>query len=72
VAACAAGAAHAALQLLQSPASVRQRATELLRELASGIASAPDASVFDAFAKASAMWGRVALEVVLASSQMSE
>lgn len=54
VAACVAGAAHAALQLLQSPQSVRQRAAELLRELLPGIASAPDESVFNAFAKVSA------------------
>lgn len=53
VAACVAGAAHAALQLLQSPQSVRQRAAELLRELLPGIASAPDESVFNAFAKVS-------------------
>jgi hypothetical protein len=50
-ASCVAGAAHAALQLLQSPQSVRQRAAELVRELLPGIASAPDESVFNAFAK---------------------
>lgn len=53
MAACSAGAVHAALQLLQSPQSVRRRATDLLRELLAGIAAAPDASVFDAFVKVS-------------------